>query len=214
MSDRPDEIETIADPSPPYARWVQSILSHDPDAWTRLHEYHSGRLRRDIQISLRKWGLSPEFAGDIEQETWLTAVKRINEFVWVDDDRFYNWLRAISCNHIRTYRYKQKRFVSFDDFEDDDDGLDDYMDSYVWDSECIEDEVIPHERMAALDRVIRTLKPREREIIVRRMMGETPRELAAEYQLKPEHLRTLLLRSKKKIEAQLDPSFRENNSDE
>jgi RNA polymerase sigma factor (sigma-70 family) len=195
----------------PYMQWVQSILSHDPDSWTQLHEFYSGHLRRDIQISLRKWGLPLDIADDIEQETWLTAVRKIGEFTWVDEERFYHWLRSISCNHIRSYRRHQRRYVSFEDSEDEDDGVEDFMDHFMEASDGVEDQVILRERMVALDRVLRTLPPRDREILVRRMMGETPRDLAAEYGLKPEHVRTILLRSKKKLDDQLGT---EEDSDE
>ncbi len=213
VSNLPDDTgsTTTADPSPPYKQWVQSILSRDPDAWTELHEHYSGQLQHDIQISLRKWGMALDIADDIEQDTWLTAVKKIGEFTWVDEDRFYHWLRSISCNHIRTYRRQQSRYVSFDDSEDEDDGVDDFMDQFMEAGEGVEAQVVLRERMAALDRVLRTLPPRDREILVRRMMGETPRELAAEYGLKPEHVRTILLRSKKKLDDQIGP---EDDSDE
>jgi RNA polymerase sigma factor (sigma-70 family) len=215
MSDHPTEGETTTAASQTYMQWVQSILDLNSDTWTELHEIYSSALRQDIQKSLRRRGLSVELIDDIEQETWLTAIKRIREeFTWIDEERFYHWLRCIALNHVHTYRRKQSVYVSFSDFQADDSTLDDFMDSYVWSSQSIEDEVIRHERLAALDRTIRTLPPRDGEILMRRIMGETPRELAIQYRMKPESLRMLLWRAKEKIESQLPPSILEDNPDD
>lgn len=213
MSEHPTEGETIPDPGS-YARWVQSIFDLNSDTWTELHGIYSSALRLDIQKSLRRRGWSLEVVDDIEQETWITAIRRIREeFTWVDEERFYHWLRCIALNHVRTYGRKQSAYVSFSDFQEDE-TLDDFMDSYVWSGQSIEDQVIRHERLSALDQIIRTLPPRDGEILMRRLMGETPRELAIQYQIKPESLRMLLWRAKEKIESQLPPSMLEDKSDD
>jgi RNA polymerase sigma factor (sigma-70 family) len=209
-----DETSTRA-ASETYAEWVQSILDLNSDTWTELHGIYSSALRQDIQKSLRKRGLPLDVIDDIEQETWLIAIRRIrDEFTWVDEDRFYHWLRCIALNHVHTYRRKQSGYVSFSDFQEDDRTLDEFMDSYIWSGQSIEDEVIRHERLAALDRIIRTLPPRDGEILMRRLMGATPRELAKEYGMKPESLRMILWRAKTKIESELPPSMLEDKSDE
>lgn len=95
-----EEIETRAMSGNFQTQWVDRIKRLDEDAWDVMLRNHAGDLRRDIAISLRKRGLSEELVDDIEQETWLTAVRKIAEFVWVDEDKFYRWLRAISLNHI------------------------------------------------------------------------------------------------------------------
>jgi RNA polymerase sigma factor (sigma-70 family) len=203
MSETPTETQTSLRATTSYVELVQSILSLDPDTWTQLHEDYSERLQEDIRKSLHKWGLLPDLVEDIEQETWLTAIHCMSEFVWIDELRFYHWLRAISLKHIWTERRKQKRYMSFNDLEDDDSN--EFMDTYLWDSECVEDVVIMNDRMRILERVLRELKPSWREIVMRRMMGETPRELAAAYGLEPVHLRQILWRTKQKIQALLPP---------
>ncbi len=214
MSEHPTEGQTTPDASS-YAQWVQSILDLNSDTWTELHGIYSSTLRVDIEKSLRKRGLSLEVVDDIEQETWITAIRRIREeFTWVDEERFYHWLRCIALNNVRTYARKQSMYISFSDFQGDDGALDDFMDNFVWSSQSIEDAVIRHERLSALDQIIRALPPRDGEILMRRIMGETPRELATQYHMKPKSLRMLLWRAKEKLESLLPPSMLEDKPDD
>jgi hypothetical protein len=47
------------------------------------------------------------------------------------------------------------------------------------------------------------LKPQEREMLLRWIMGEKPRDLAAVYHMKSHSVSMVLLRAKEKIEANL-----------
>jgi RNA polymerase sigma factor (sigma-70 family) len=67
----------------------------------------------------------------------------------------------------------------------------------------IEEDVILREQLSALDQAMRELQPREREILMRRLMGETPQQIALAYQLKPRSISMVVLRAKEKIEANL-----------
>lgn len=189
------------------AQWPEQIKRLDPEAWDLLLMNHAGDLRQDILISLRKRRLPEELVDDIEQETWITAVRKMAEFVWEDEDKFYRWIHAISLNHILTYKRALERSLSMADLRDDE--LDDDLERFpaVWNAgsgqESVEAEVILREQMSALDKALRTLKPQEREILMRWLMGETPRELALAYHMKPRSVSMLLLRAKAKIEANI-----------
>ena len=208
MTERPDEIETALDTSQPYSPFVQSVKSLDPDCWMGLLDAYAPLLREEICASLLKRKLPLELADDIEQEMWLTAIRRMDEFVWEDEEKFRHWLRVIALNHIRTYRRKQGSYLSYDDFASDSDTdseLTEFLDTYrLWDDDSVEDRVISRERLAMLDRAMRALKPVEREIFMRWITGETPRELALEYDQKPRAVSMMLWRAKEKIQAQLD----------
>jgi RNA polymerase sigma factor (sigma-70 family) len=184
-------------------QWPEQIKRLDPDAWDLLLRNHAGDLRNDIIISLHKRGLPEELAEDIEQETWLTAVRGIAAFVWVDENKFYHWLRAISLNHIHTYQRALARVTSLADWQDDDtdDDLERFAAAWNAGPDGVEDDVILHEQMAALDKAMRSLKAVEREILMRWLMGERPRQLALAYHMKPRSVSMLLLRAKDKIEA-------------
>ncbi len=216
MTERPDEIETAIDTSQSYMVWVQSVKNLDPRTWMELVDSFAPRLRDDIRASLKTRQMSLDLADDIEQDTWTTAIRRINVFVWVDEDRFQHWLHVIALNHIRTYRRKQGRHSSLDDYEDSEmeRKLDQFFETFLWNEATIEDEVILRERLQALDRVMQVLRPVEREIVIRRTMGETPRELAREYGRTPRDISMLVWRARKKIEAEFGQSDWEDDPDE
>jgi RNA polymerase sigma factor (sigma-70 family) len=186
------------------AQWPEQIKHLDPEAWDLLLMNHAVDLRHDIMVSLRKRRLPEELVDDIEQETWVTAVRKMAEFVWEDEDKFYHWLHVISLNHIHTYRRVLGRYLAMADLQNDD--IDDDLERFpaAWNAasgqESVEDEVILREQMSALDKAMRTLKPQEREILLRWLTGETPRELALVYKMKPRSVSMLLLRAKDKIE--------------
>src|SRR5262245_40347388 len=82
-------------------RWVERLKSLETSAWDELMKMYSDELRTDNEKSVRKRGAPLDTASDIEQETWLTAVRKINEFQWDAADKLYHWLRVIALNHIR-----------------------------------------------------------------------------------------------------------------
>jgi RNA polymerase sigma factor (sigma-70 family) len=187
-------------------QWPEQIKQLEPEAWDLLLRNHAGDLRHDILISLHKRGLPEELVDDIEQDTWLTAVRGMATFVWVDENRFYHWLHAISLNHIHTYQRALARFSSMADWRDEDtdnDDLERFPAEWNAGHGGVEDDVILHEQMSALDQAMRSLKPLEREILMRWLMGERPRQLALAYHMKPRSVSMLLLRAKAKIEANI-----------
>jgi len=189
-------------------QWVILLKNFDEEAWSFLMSYYSADLRRDITQSLRKRGLALDKVDDIEQETWLTAVEQISDFVWQNESKFYNWLRKISFQHVRTLRRKTKEneisLQSVNDRVENALSLDIflYVNGLVGDSP--ENEVLLRETLKALDSALRYLKPREREIVLRRLLyRETPRAMAADYNLKPETISVILTRAKHAIRAQM-----------
>ncbi len=200
-----EEVETSAVTGRPYAQWVAQLKRLDAEAWDVLLRNYASDLRHDIAVSLRKRGLPDELADDIEQETWLTAVRKMGEFVWEDEDKFYHWLRAIALNHIRTYRRVQGKHFSIGDFRysEIDDDLDQFLAEWQESEEGIEERIVLREQLSALDAAMRTLKSQEREILMRWLYGETPRQLALTYRMKPRSISMLLWRAREKIETNL-----------
>ena len=199
------EIETEGVRVQPYARWVEGVQSLEPAAWEMLLRYYAEDLRHDIIASLRKRGLPEDLADDVEQETWLTAVRKIGGFAWEDEGKFYHWLRVIALNHVRSYQRMADRHYSLEDVMTGelDDGLDRFLAAWGQAEESTEDAVVFREMYAALDTALRSLRPLEQEIFMRWLMGEPPRELALGYNLKPRSVSMLLLRTKDKLRANL-----------
>jgi RNA polymerase sigma factor (sigma-70 family) len=199
-------------------QWVILLKNYDEQAWSFLMSYYSADLRRDIAQSLRKRGLSPDCVDDIEQETWLTAVEQIADFVWHNEEKLYNWLRKISYQHVRTLRRKTKEnevsLQSVNDRVETALSLDIFMYVHGLIEDSPENDVLLRESLKALDTALRYLKPREREIVLRRLLyRETPRAMAADYNLKPETISVILTRSKHAIRAQMSALgfFQEGN---
>ena len=201
----PDETETRPADRDLYEEWVSSILQRSPEAWEELVAAYAPRLRQDIRISLNKWGLPPEFSEDIEQETWLRALRSIEKFVWEDDEKFYHYLRSISSKCIYELRRSANRTASLEDLveDDSDEELDRLLVRRGLLGETVENQVILHDFAAALDRALRTLRPREREIFVRWLAGDRPRMLATTYGMKAASVSRLLYRASKRVEAYL-----------
>jgi RNA polymerase sigma factor (sigma-70 family) len=188
-----------------YKQWVSQLKNREEDAWDILLKYYSEDLRRDILSSLRKRRLPEEWLGDIEQETWLTAIKRIEDFVWESEDKFYNWLRVISLNHLRRYQRVEGRAVSLADSEDGDvqEELENFVDAWQSYEMSVEDQTELKEIYAALDTALRTLKPREQEILLHWLAGKKPRELALMYDIQASSVSMVLMRAKDKIRTTL-----------
>ncbi|NJL54235.1 hypothetical protein HC928_02965 [bacterium] len=85
-----------------------ALQAGNTQSWDTLMRQHTRDLRVHIGHSLRKWGLPPEWVDDVEQDTWITAVKKITDFTWQGDDKLYNWLRTIAFQHVRTLHRKWK----------------------------------------------------------------------------------------------------------
>lgn len=198
-----DDSVTRADTQRPYQVWIESIRKRDPASWDVLVDSFSERLRMDIRISLHKYHLPLELLDDVSQETWLTAYRSIHAFVWENEERFYHWLRVIACNHVHRARRHSGREVSVDDYDDAENELRPFFELYYLQGRSIEDEVETREQMQALLQAMKTLKPDEREILVRWLMGETPRALAADYQKLPRTISVTIWRAKEKVDANL-----------
>lgn len=74
-----------------------AVLAGDAEAWRRWYDAHFDRLA--AYVRWRCAGLR-DLADDVLQETWLTAVRRLNSF---DPHKgaFFDWLCGIASNAAR-----------------------------------------------------------------------------------------------------------------
>lgn len=193
--------------------WDEHLLERlrkmDSRAWDDLVRFYADDLQQDIWASMRKRGLPADLIDDVQQETWRIAIQKIHEFNAPTIDKLYHWLRVIALNRVRMIKRKQKAdVVSFDALEGDsfESGvsLDYFLYEHNLSSGSPEQKVLLFERLAALDAALDELSPRNREILLRRLLGdETPRELAVIYDLPPRTISTILLRAKQTLEKHL-----------
>jgi DNA-directed RNA polymerase specialized sigma24 family protein len=137
----------------------------------------------------------------------LTAVQHIAEFVCGDRRQLYHWLRAISLNHIRNFKAKQQPALSLEDIEAANPGNSDAVDLFLAKhtsrhQRLVEDEVAIREQLRLLDQALLSLKPNERDIVIRRYLwDQKPEQLAHLYsQLKPRSISQLLFRFKYRLQ--------------
>lgn len=200
----PQEMQTDRQ-FPQEAEFFQQLQQYDGECWDALLEIYAPQLRLDIRRSLSKRSIPPEWAEDIEQETWLTAVRHIDNFVWESESKFYNWFRSIATYHVKNLERKlHNRYISLEEIDDDIDdtglSLDFFMYIHGLMDDSLEVKFDLRENLEILDSAMQQLKPREREILLRRLLyKESVQQLAIEYGVKPETISVILVRAKRAI---------------
>lgn len=182
--------------------FVNLLKQGDKITWDELIHHYRKQLREFISFKLFNFGLDRVYLDDIEAQTWLTVFQRIADFHFLVEAQFSAWLRSISLNHIHNLRRKERinSTRSLDEFADDGE-----LDIFLGQSGLYESSVDAQselrERTIALDKALQGLSPRDREILLRRLINkETPSDLAAEYNLNREALYKLIDRAKKQIQ--------------
>ena len=205
---------SATDTAPAYIdeiRLVEKLKCNDEQAWEDAFELYAAFIHYDIVVSLRKRGLPADYADDIQQEAWLTAVQKIGEFTCDGENKFYHWLRAISFNHVRNLWRKQRQTVSFEAIDEAEapNGLDYFLRANGLTVNNTEDCVILREQLAAIDHILMDFKPREREIVLRRLLwDEKPEDLALLFPaLKTRSISQMLFRARKAIRVQIDKTI-------
>ncbi len=89
---------------------LNSYLQGDQSAISKLIERHSRRVRDYIRMMVK----DADMAEDIFQETFIKAVRVIDEGRYTDNGRFLSWVLRIAHNQVIDYfrAQKQNRQVS------------------------------------------------------------------------------------------------------
>ena len=189
-------------------RIVDKLKRMDSRMWEHIFENYTATLTYDVSNSLRKRDLPLEFADDILQETWLTAVEKIQDFHCDGDGKFYNWLRVIALNHVRNYWRKNRQNVSFEAIDETQspNALDYFLQTEGLAVNDVENQVAVHEQLLQLDKLLGELSDRDREIVLRRLvLDEKPEELAIYYpELKVQSISQLICRVRKNLRHRLN----------
>ena len=189
-------------------RIVDKLKRMDSRMWEHIFENYTATLGYDVSNSLRKRDMPLEFADDILQETWLTAVAKIQDFQCDGDGKFYNWLRVIALNHVRNYWRKNRQNISFEAIDETQspNALDYFLQTEGLAVNDVENQVAVREQLVQLDKLLCELNPRDREIVLRRLvMDEKPEELALRYpDLKVQSISQLICRVRKNLRHRLN----------
>ena len=188
---------------------VELMKNSDDNAWEMVFESCSHQLQYDILTSLRKRGLIADHADDIQQQTWLTVVENIDSFEPDTEHSFYHWLRAISFNHVRNLARKRQPDTTLEALDEQSQTSGLTLDTYFFRNDIYADSperlVGINEQIVTLTSILSDLKPRDREVVLRRFLWEqSPREIAMTWDgsLEVRSISQLLCRLRKSIRLQ------------
>jgi RNA polymerase sigma factor (sigma-70 family) len=89
--------------------FIENLKELNSDAWYLLKTHYARRLNTFILGALIEADLSRISVQDVEQDVWITAIRKIKGFHWQGQGLLYNWLRSIATNvvrnHVKTYRH-------------------------------------------------------------------------------------------------------------
>jgi RNA polymerase sigma factor (sigma-70 family) len=177
---------------------IERMKEADEDAWSEVFERCSRKLSKDIVASLQKRGVDSDHAQDVQQQAWLTVVENIDTFIPEGDHSFYCWLRTISFNHIRNRARKRKADTTLETLEEQSQNTGVSLDAHLFRNHVFVDSpeelIILNEQIIAVFQVLNKLKPRHRDILLRRFfLNQSPKEISKTCgSLKPRSISQLL----------------------
>lgn len=198
---------------------IQRLKLGDVDAWEQFVTGYGPRLRENIRRSLNKRGMSLDRADDIEQDVWRFVKNNIDVFQFQSESKTHIWLANIAYNKVRSLRHAEKRdkTISFDEIAASEEGnspasVDSfyyrnrlYVESAEETAEAALSQVqLQQELLPILERALRELSGRDREIVVRRLIyKEKPADLAEHFNLKIANVYQIVCRAKNSMKAYL-----------
>lgn len=177
----------------------------DAEAWKQLLVEYKPLLRAAARRSLAKYHLPEDCVDDIEQKTWVTVYRRIDDFEPGHANALRNWLGSIQHNHVRNLSREPSPMsmdVDAGEREAGDRPAPQYPDPQAKnpESEVIHDET-RREIWSALELALEELSARDREIVVRRVLWkEDVQALADEYHLKVQTIYQITSNTKRKLQ--------------
>lgn len=181
---------------------IKALQAMNTDAWSYVFEKYQQTLHQEICRSLRKRGLSDDNAPDIAQETWITAVHEIGDFVYLGEGKLYHWLRAISVRHVMSLNKRLKRDANRVSEDEVDNEF--QMSHMVNEKMTPEGEILLREQFRAIQAALKELSPRDAEMIIRALFwDQKPQDLAMIYGIEVGSVYKALSRARSSIRAYL-----------
>ena len=143
---------------------LNCYLSGDRNAISQLIERHSRRVRDYIQMLVK----DRDVADDIFQETFIKAVRVIDEGRYTDNGRFLSWVLRIAHNQVIDYFRAQKQNKQLNESEA---GYD-VLGSLRFAERTVEDEIVCEQIADDVRRMLDLLPPEQREVVVMRYYSE------------------------------------------
>ena len=142
---------------------LNHYLAGDQSAISQLIERHSRRVRDYIRMLVKDHDL----AEDIFQETFIKAVRVIDEGRYVDSGKFLSWILRIAHNQVIDYfrARKQDREVS-----ESEAGFD-MLGTLRFSEPTVEDRLVGEQIAADVRALINELPEEQREVVRMRYYG-------------------------------------------
>ncbi|MBR5595187.1 MAG: sigma-70 family RNA polymerase sigma factor [Alistipes sp.] len=136
---------------------LNNYLLGDRSAISELIERHSRRVRNYIGIMVK----DDAVADDIFQETFIKAVKVIDEGGYTDSGKFLSWILRIAHNRVLDHFRREKASRQINEKEA---GYD-VLGTLRFAENTIEDNIVHNELMETVRRLIEELPDDQREVV-------------------------------------------------
>lgn len=136
---------------------LNNYLSGDRSAISELIERHSQRVRSYIGMMVK----DDDVADDIFQETFIKAVKVIDEGGYTDSGKFLSWVLRIAHNRVLDHFRREKSSRQLNEKEA---GYD-VLGSLRLAENTVEDNIVHNELMETVRRLVEELPDDQREVV-------------------------------------------------
>ena len=136
---------------------LNNYISGDRRAISELIERHSVRVRNYIGMMVR----NDDIADDIFQETFIKAVKVIDEGRYTDSGKFLSWILRIAHNRVLDHFRREK---SSRQLNEKDAGYD-VLGTLRFAENTVEDNIVHNELMETVRRLVEELPEDQREVV-------------------------------------------------
>ena len=139
---------------------LNSYISGDKSAISQLIERHSRRVKEYIRMMVK----DDDVADDIFQETFIKAVRVIDEGRYADNGKFLSWILRIAHNQVIDYfrARKQQKLVN-----EADAGYN-VLGTLRFAEPTVEDEMVATQISSDVRRLIDQLPDEQREVVMMR----------------------------------------------
>ena len=139
---------------------LNCYLSGDRNVISQLIERHSRRVRDYIQMMVK----DGDVADDIFQETFIKAVRVIDEGRYTDNGRFLSWILRIAHNQVIDHFRAQKQNRQLNEAEA---GYD-VLGTLRLAERTVEDEIVCEQIASDVRRMVELLPDEQREVVMMR----------------------------------------------
>lgn len=136
---------------------LNNYLSGDRSAISELIERHSQRVRSYIAMMVK----DDDIADDIFQETFIKAVKVIDEGRYTDSGKFLSWVLRIAHNRVLDHFRREKNSRTINEKEA---GYDMFSTIKLAEG-SIEDNMVHSEMQATIRSLVAALPVEQREVV-------------------------------------------------